>query len=137
MTDQRQPGQGVVLLVVNDLVEWTTTTTTLRDKGYDVVEAGAAVAWTAVAGGDDGESLAARLTPTEPDQEVRRVGAAAATSQSLRREIQRSTDGHSAVLDPLPEVLVDDPKLRVVHHEPLVARLRALHHAVRTRTALA
>ena len=40
MTDQRQPGQGVVLLVANDLVEWTMTTTTLRDKGYDVVEAG-------------------------------------------------------------------------------------------------
>ena len=39
MTDQRQPGQGVVLLVANDLLEWTTTTTALRDEGYDVVEA--------------------------------------------------------------------------------------------------
>ena len=40
MTDQRQPGQGVVLVVANDRLEWITTTTTLRESGYDVVEAG-------------------------------------------------------------------------------------------------
>ena len=39
MTDQRHPGHGVVLLVVGDPVEWTTTTTALRDEGYDVVQA--------------------------------------------------------------------------------------------------
>ena len=39
MTEQRHPGQGVVLLVANDPRDWTTTTAALRDEGYDVVEA--------------------------------------------------------------------------------------------------
>ena len=40
MTDQRQPGQGIVLLVATNPLDWTTNTTALRDAGFDVVEAG-------------------------------------------------------------------------------------------------
>ncbi len=39
MTEQHGPGQGIVLLVAMSPLDWTTTTMTLRDAGYEVVEA--------------------------------------------------------------------------------------------------
>ena len=38
MTEQRGPGQGVVLWVASSPRDWATTTAALRDAGYDVVE---------------------------------------------------------------------------------------------------
>ncbi len=40
MTEQRGPGQGVVLWVTSSPLHWAMTTAALRDAGYDVVETG-------------------------------------------------------------------------------------------------
>ncbi len=102
MTDKRQPGQGVVLVVANDLLDWTTTTTTLRDSGYDVVEAGSF---------EEARSLLLSLRPRLLISELK-LGLYNGLHLALLRRSQHPT-GPSIVINDSPDPVLERDAARL------------------------